>query len=106
MVKRLDRARKKAEVLTENQDLSSTEKNKEMKNIYRKAGLLNKKKVEVKYIVGRKGAKSGKGIKGPYRVVDRRLKKDKKHAKDLNKNSKKKGKKTNSKKGKTTNSKK
>ena len=54
--------------------------------MYRKAGLLSKKKEKKTYIVAKKGA--GKkvsrpaGVKGQFKVVDPRMKKDKRNMKD------------------------
>jgi AdoMet-dependent rRNA methyltransferase SPB1 len=77
----MDKVKRKTEVVTNNEDMTDREKSKELKTIYRKAGLISKKKVEVKYVVAKKGfsgktAAKAKGVKGPYKVVDRRLKKD------------------------------
>ncbi len=86
MAKKMDKVKKKTEVVTENIDMSEKEKVKELKQIYRRAGLISKKKVEVRYVVAKKGlsgratAKT-KGVKGPYKVVDRRLKKDRRGVK-------------------------
>ena len=96
MSKKLDRARKKAESLSNNEDMTDKERSREIKSIYKKAGLISKKKVEVKYVVGKKGQRgkqAAKGVKGPYRVVDRRLKKDKLHMKKQFQNAKNKSKK-------------
>ncbi|CAG0921384.1 unnamed protein product [Notodromas monacha] len=77
---RLDKARKKAENVTENSDMTDREKNSTIKQIYRKALTENTKKKEVKYVVSRRFlAKKGirpPGMKGPYKVVDPRMKKD------------------------------
>lgn len=84
MAKKLERARKKAETITENPNITDQERNKEIKQVFKKAGLIGKKKADVKYIVAKRGAgKRGVtgSVKGPYRVVDKRLKKDKKIAK-------------------------
>ena len=53
-----------------------------MRRIYKKAGLLKAQKKEVTYVVGKKGI--GKrvsrppGVKGQFKVVDPRMKKDNK----------------------------
>lgn len=69
--------------------MSDKERLREIKTIYKKAGLINKKKVEVKYIVAKKGVRGrvlGKNVNGPYKVVDRRLKKDRAGLAKLQKN--------------------
>jgi AdoMet-dependent rRNA methyltransferase SPB1 len=68
--------------LSENQDLTDKERNREIKSIYKRAGLLSKKKIDIKYVVSKKGGRGkrpamGQKEKGPYRLVDKRLKKDK-----------------------------
>ena len=77
----LEKARKKAESIADAVDVSSHEKAQQIKQIYKKAGTLGKKKGKVEYVVAKKGSK-GKvrrppGVKGRYKVVDRRMKKDK-----------------------------
>ncbi|XP_067686615.1 pre-rRNA 2'-O-ribose RNA methyltransferase FTSJ3-like [Haliotis asinina] len=96
-MRRLDRARKRAEVVTESTEVSDKEKWQQIKQIYKKAGLLHKKKKEVTYVVAKKGG--GKrptrpaGVSGHYKVVDRRMKKEKRAAKrKAKKEGKKKGK--------------
>jgi len=52
---------------------------------------LDRKKPDVKYVVAKKsqrGVSRPSGGKGPYKVVDKRLKKDKRAAKRLGKNNK------------------
>lgn len=79
--KRLDRARKKAEAILANAtgDVTDIEKAKQVRKLYKKA---KEPKKEITYVVAKKGATSGRktsrpaGIKGPYRVVDPRMKKD------------------------------
>ncbi len=63
-----------------------------MFSLYRKYGVIGQKKAEVKYVVARKGRPGARpdGDKGPYKVVDKRLKKDKRAAKQRNKSGKKK----------------
>lgn len=63
--------------------------------MYKKAGLLKNRKEEVAYVVAKKG--TGKrvsrppGIKGRFKVVDPRLKKDLRNSKIKDKKLKKKG---------------
>ena len=96
-MRKLEKARKKAESITDTVDMTNHEKIQHIKQIYKKAGLLGKKKPEVKYVVAKKGL-AGKravrpaGVKGPYRVVDPRMKKDNRAAKLNARKSKGKGK--------------
>lgn len=74
---RMEKAKKKAEVITNNEELSQREKAQEVNKLYKKAMAPLKKK-ETKYVVMKKrnlGHKP-KGIKGPYKMVDKRMKKD------------------------------
>jgi AdoMet-dependent rRNA methyltransferase SPB1 len=79
LLKRLERARKKAESISDAVDVSEREKAQQLKMLYKKAGVMNKKK-DVQYVVAKKG--TGKrvprpaGVSGPYKVVDPRMKKD------------------------------
>lgn len=85
-LRKLTNARKRAEGITETEDMTDHEKMKHIKQIYKKAGILGKKKPEVKYVVAKRGL-AGKrpmrpaGVKGPYRQVDPRMKKDNRAAK-------------------------
>ncbi|XP_076452756.1 pre-rRNA 2'-O-ribose RNA methyltransferase FTSJ3-like [Babylonia areolata] len=85
MVKRLEKARKKAEAIGDTVDVSEKEKMQQIKNIYKKAGLLGQKKVETTYVVAKKGmgrrVRRPQGVKGRFKVVDPRMKKDNKAAK-------------------------
>jgi hypothetical protein len=56
-------------------------------SLYRKYGVIGQKKPEVKYVVSKKSQRGGRpaGTKGPYKVVDKRLKKDKRAAKNRSK---------------------
>lgn len=78
--KRLDKAKKKAEVVMDKDDTSTAEKARELKRIYKRARA--DKKVDVKYVVAKKFTTRGKravrpaGVKGRYKVVDPRMKKD------------------------------
>lgn len=79
--KRLDRVRKKAEAILANTtgDVTDIEKAKQVRKLYKKA---QEPKKEITYVVAKKGATSGRktsrpaNVKGPYRVVDPRMKKD------------------------------
>lgn len=69
--------------------MTDKERSKEIKSIYKKAGLISKKKVEVKYIVAKRGVRGrtlAKNVKGPYKIVDKRLKKDRAGMAKLQKN--------------------
>ncbi len=56
-------------------------------SLYRKYGVIGQKKPNVKYVVSKKSQRGGRpaGTKGPYKVVDKRLKKDKRAAKNRSK---------------------
>ncbi|XP_013399943.1 pre-rRNA processing protein FTSJ3 [Lingula anatina] len=84
-MKKLENARKKADVISEAVDVTDREKWQQIKQIYKKAGILGKKKPEVAYVVAKKGAgkRVGRpaGVKGRFKVVDPRMKKDMKKMK-------------------------
>ncbi|XP_028396734.1 pre-rRNA processing protein FTSJ3-like [Dendronephthya gigantea] len=79
-MKRLERARKKAEVICDNDEVTDKEKAQQLRNLYKKAGVGKRKKPEVKYVVAKKGigkrAKRPAGVKGPFKMVDPRMKTD------------------------------
>ncbi|XP_068563516.1 pre-rRNA 2'-O-ribose RNA methyltransferase FTSJ3 [Cebidichthys violaceus] len=79
MLKKMDQAKKKAEAVVDTVDISEREKNAQLRSIYKKAGL-GKEKREVTYVVSKKGAgrkvRRPAGIKGAFKVVDGRMKKD------------------------------
>ena len=80
-LRQLAKAKKRAEGITETEDMSEREKMQHIKQIYKKAGVLGKKKPEVKYVVAKRGLAGKKavrpaGVKGRYRQVDPRMKKD------------------------------
>merc|ERR1712142_230148 len=69
----MEKVKKKAEAVVEKEGMGEKEKALEIRKMYKKA--LNRKKTETKLVVSKKG---GKGVKGSkYKVVDARLKKDK-----------------------------
>ncbi|CAF0795514.1 unnamed protein product [Adineta ricciae] len=91
-LRKLEKVKKKAEPLLDNPDLDNKERNKQIKDLYRKYGVIGQKKANVKYVVAKKsqrGASRPAGAKGPYKVVDKRLKKDKRAAKKRSKFTKK-----------------
>lgn len=76
---RLERLRKKSSLLEEDDGLSERDKSQEIQNLMAKAAKKKPKK-EVKLVVA-KGANRGisgrpKGVKGKYKIVDARMKKD------------------------------
>jgi len=92
-LRKLEKVKKKAEPLVENADLDDKERNKQIKDLYRKYGVIGQKKPNVKYVVAKKsqrGVSRPSGAKGPYKVVDKRLKKDKRATRQRNKVNKKK----------------
>jgi len=85
-LKKVEQARKRAEAVVENAEMSEVEKAREFRKIYKQANTSKKKENEVKYVVTKKGT-AGKrvrrpaGVKGRFRLVDPRLKKDIRHVK-------------------------
>uniref|UniRef100_H3DDM8 pre-rRNA processing protein FTSJ3 n=1 Tax=Tetraodon nigroviridis TaxID=99883 RepID=H3DDM8_TETNG len=79
MLKKMEQAKKKAEAVVNTVDISEREKMAQLKSIYKKAGV-GKEKREVTYVVTKKGAgrkvRRPPGVKGAFKVVDSRLKKD------------------------------
>lgn len=99
-LKKMEQAKKKAEAVVNTVDISEREKMAQLKSIYKKAGV-GKEKREVTYVVAKKGAgrkiRRPPGMKGVFRVVDGRMKKDirgqrKKDQRDQGKRGKKGGK--------------
>lgn len=94
--RKLNKAREKAQVICETNDVTDQEKVHRIKSLYKKAGLVGHKKQEVKYVVAKKGlgkkVRRPAGVSGRFKVVDRRMKKD-------NRKQKMNGKKKQSKKG-------
>ena len=80
VAKKMEKAKKRAANILENEDLGSREKAKEISRLYKRAASVGKKP-EVKYVVAKKAtaskrAKRPAGVKGPYKQVDPRMKKD------------------------------
>ncbi|KAG5276411.1 hypothetical protein AALO_G00131710 [Alosa alosa] len=79
MLKKMEQAKKKAEAVVNTVDISEREKMAQLRSIYKKAGV-GKEKRDVTYIVAKKGAgrkvPRPSGVKGQFRVVDSRMKKD------------------------------
>lgn len=79
MLKKMEQAKKKAEAVVNTVDISEREKMAQLKSIYKKAGV-GKEKREVTYVVTKKGAgrkiRRPPGVKGVFKVVDGRMKKD------------------------------
>lgn len=83
LAKRLDRVKKKAEAISNQDEINEFSKVKQIEKLYKKE--LSKNKEKKKYIVSRsfkvKHGKSGRNV----RFVDKRLKKDKRAQKAMNK---------------------
>jgi len=81
LVMKLNRARKKAQGILDSTETSSAEKQDQIKGIYKKAGLTKKKQEKPTFVVAKKSLagknyKRPAGVKGVYKVVDPRMKKD------------------------------
>uniref|UniRef100_A0A6J0T2S0 pre-rRNA processing protein FTSJ3 n=1 Tax=Pogona vitticeps TaxID=103695 RepID=A0A6J0T2S0_9SAUR len=79
MLKKVEQMKKKAESVVNTVDISEREKAAQLRSIYKKAGL-GKEKRQVTYVVAKKGGgqkvRRPAGVKGQFKVVDSRLKKD------------------------------
>ncbi|XP_059815906.1 pre-rRNA 2'-O-ribose RNA methyltransferase FTSJ3-like [Hypanus sabinus] len=78
-LRKMEQLKRKAEAVVNTVDISEREKMAQMRSIYKKAGL-GREKREVTYVVSKKasGRRLGRpaGVKGKYRMVDPRMKKD------------------------------
>ncbi|XP_055614450.1 pre-rRNA 2'-O-ribose RNA methyltransferase FTSJ3, partial [Uranotaenia lowii] len=78
--KRLEKIKKKAETIMDNVDNTNQEKIRLLKKLYKKQ---DAKKKDITYVVAKKSGTSGKkvrrpkGVEGRFKVVDPRMKKDK-----------------------------
>ncbi|EMP24270.1 Putative rRNA methyltransferase 3 [Chelonia mydas] len=79
MLKKMEQMKKKAEAVVSTVDISEREKVAQLRSIYKKAGL-GKEKREVTYLVAKRGVgrrvRRPAGVKGHFKVVDSRMKKD------------------------------
>ena len=93
-IKKLEKARQKAQVICDTVDVTDHEKARQIKGIYKKAGLMGRKKQDVQYVVAKKGVgrkvRRPAGVSGRFKVVDPRMKKDNRREKMQQKKKKKK----------------
>ncbi|XP_019493210.1 PREDICTED: pre-rRNA processing protein FTSJ3 [Hipposideros armiger] len=79
MLKKLEQTKKKAEAVVNTVDISEREKVAQLRSLYKKAGL-GKEKRQVTYLVAKKGVgrkvRRPAGVRGHFKVVDSRMKKD------------------------------
>jgi len=82
VLKKLEKAKKKAEGIVEASDVSDQEKAQQLRQLYKKAAAAKKSKGNVEYVVAKKGVgkrvRRPPGVKGRFKMVDPRMKKDKK----------------------------
>uniref|UniRef100_A0A8C6I2J3 pre-rRNA processing protein FTSJ3 n=1 Tax=Mus spicilegus TaxID=10103 RepID=A0A8C6I2J3_MUSSI len=79
VLKKLEQTKKKAEAVVNTVDISEREKVAQLRSLYKKAGL-GKEKRQVTYVVAKKGVgrkvRRPAGVRGHFKVVDSRMKKD------------------------------
>ncbi|KAM6163064.1 pre-rRNA 2'-O-ribose RNA methyltransferase FTSJ3 [Rhynchocyon petersi] len=79
MLRKLEQTKKKAEAVVNTVDISEREKVAQLRSLYKKAGL-GKEKRQVTYVVAKKGVgrkvRRPAGVRGHFKVVDSRMKKD------------------------------
>ncbi|XP_037350661.1 pre-rRNA 2'-O-ribose RNA methyltransferase FTSJ3 [Talpa occidentalis] len=79
MLKKLEQTKKKAEAVVNTVDISEREKVAQLRSLYKKAGL-GKEKRQVTYVVAKRGVgrkvRRPAGVRGHFKVVDSRMKKD------------------------------
>ncbi|XP_075418183.1 pre-rRNA 2'-O-ribose RNA methyltransferase FTSJ3 isoform X2 [Tenrec ecaudatus] len=79
ILKKLEQTKKKAEAVVNTVDISEREKVAQLRSLYKKAGL-GKEKRQVTYVVAKKGVgrkvRRPAGVRGHFKVVDSRMKKD------------------------------
>ncbi|XP_044154286.1 pre-rRNA 2'-O-ribose RNA methyltransferase FTSJ3 [Bufo gargarizans] len=79
MLKKMEQAKKKAEAVVNTIDISEREKAAQLRSVYKKAGI-GKEKRQLTYVVAKKGGgkkmRRPAGVKGQFKVVDGRMKKD------------------------------
>ncbi|CAH3149910.1 unnamed protein product [Porites lobata] len=97
-MKRLEKARKKQRLFAIQLMCQKKKKMNQIRSLYKKAALKGKPK-EVKYVVAKKSQaakrmKRPAGVKGPYKIVDQRMKKDLRSQRAKDKRNKRSGKKS------------
>merc|ERR1740136_168504 len=81
MMHKLEKVRSRAQGILDADETSTKEKQSQIKGIYKKAGLVKKETAKPTFVVAKKGLagknyKRPSSVKGTYKVVDPRMKKD------------------------------
>ena len=89
----MEKVRAKAAQITSNSDMPSTEKMRQLDTLYKRASKKTSQRKSRSYVLGATGKRIGGSAKGKVKLVDRRMKKELRAAKRIEKRKGGKGKK-------------